>query len=294
MVSGMPKLGSGINEFDQTKVNEFTLDETRENIRKKIEHIDDPWSEVEENLNEIQNMTPEQLREGRRENIRKYHQEIDEDKEAEITKKLKEIADPKINELAENEINEQQVKEIRNALKCIFNGEILKPNESGNLGEMMMDQYYISQAYKPLNKHRVTSIDDKKDGFITGIDGVYEKTNPNGTKQYVIADAKYNKSRLIDTSDGKQMSSKWIKKRLKDAVGEVKAKEIRKSDEDNPGSVSRVVYHIDPNIDEYGNIHTDTQQVDRNGKKFGEITVAEFINKNGNVTFPNPDDSKSV
>lgn len=291
----MHKLGSGINELGKERepeVNEIPPDETAENFRKKIEHVDDPLSEVGENLDDIQNMTLEHLRARTRENIRKYRKEINEGKETEEAEEVKEISEPKINELSEKEINEQQIKEIKNTLKRIFNGEYLKPKESGNLGEMMMDQYYISRGYKPMKKHRVISLEDE---LKPGIDGVYEKINPNGTKHYVIADAKYNKAHLIDTkNDGKQMSSKWIKKRLKAAVGKVKAKEIRKSDEDNPGSVSRVVYHIDPNIDEYGNIHTDTQQVARNGKKFGEITVAEFIDKNGNVTFPNQDDSKSV
>lgn len=184
--------------------------------------------------------------------------------------------------LTDDEINEKQKEAIKEALKRILRGEQLTKEELGNLGEMMMDQYYISQGYKPLNKHRVTSIDDKKDGFRTGIDGVYKKTNPDGSKSYVIADAKYNTSQLSDTNDGKQMSDNWIDKRLDDAVGKEKADEIRDAAEDNPESVNHEVFHIDPNVDNNGNIHTDVQTVDSDGNKVGEKTVVEAYDSEGN------------
>lgn len=186
-------------------------------------------------------------------------------------------------ELTEDKINEKQKEAIKDAIKRILRGEQLTKEELGNLGEMMMDQYYISQGYTPLNKHRVTSLDDKKDGFRTGIDGVYEKTNPDGTKTYVIADAKYNTSQLSDTNDGKQMSDNWIDKRLDDAVGKEKADEIRDAAEDDPDSVKHEVFHIDPNMDENGNIHTDVQAVDADGNKVGEKTVVETYDSNGNL-----------
>lgn len=189
-------------------------------------------------------------------------------------------------ELTEDEINEKQKAAIKDALERIRNGEKLTNEELGNLGEMMMDQYYISKGYKPLNKHRVTSLDDKKGGFKTGIDGVYEKTNPDGTKSYVIVDAKYNTSQLSETNDGKQMSDNWIDKRLDDAVGKEKADEIRDAAEDDPDSVSHEVYHIDPNVDENGNIHTDTQEVDSEGNKVGEKTIVEYFDEDGNRIDP--------
>lgn len=185
-------------------------------------------------------------------------------------------------ELTEEEINEKQKAAIKEALERIRNGEKLTNEELGNLGEMMMDQYYISKGYKPLNKHRVTSLDDKKGGFKTGIDGVYEKTNPDGTKSYVIADAKYNTSQLSETNDGKQMSDNWIDKRLDDAVGKEKADEIRDAAEDDPDSVTHEVYHIDPTIDENGNMHTDTQEVDSEGNKIGDKTIVEYFDEDGN------------
>ena len=190
--------------------------------------------------------------------------------------------DNKKENLTDDEINEKQKEAIKEALEKILRGEQLTKEELGNLGEMMMDQYYISQGYKPLNKHRVTSIDDKKDGFRTGIDGVYEKTNPDGSKSYVIADAKYNTSQLSDTNDGKQMSDNWIDKRLDDAVGKEKADEIRDAAEDNPESVNHEVFHIDPNVDNDGNIHTDVQTVDSDGNKVGEKTVVEAYDSEGN------------
>lgn len=185
-------------------------------------------------------------------------------------------------ELTEEEINEKQKSAIKEGLKRIRNGEVLTKEELGNLGEMMMDQYYISKGYKPLNKYRVTSLDDKKGGFKTGIDGVYEKTNPDGSKSYVIVDAKYNTSQLSETNDGKQMSDNWIDKRLDDAVGKEKADEIREAAEDNPDSVKHEVYHIDPNLDENGHMHSDTQEVDSDGNRIGEKIVVELFDADGN------------
>ena len=192
-------------------------------------------------------------------------------------------------EISEDEINEKQKAAIKDAIERIRNGEKLTNEELGNLGEMMMDQYYISKGYKPLNKHRVTSLDDKKGGFRTGIDGVYEKANSDGTKSYVISDAKYNTSQLSETNDGKQMSDNWIDKRLDDAVGKEKADEIRDVAEDNPDSVNHEVYHIDPNIDENGNIHTDVQEVDPEGNKVGDKTIVEYFDEDGNRVEPSDD-----
>lgn len=194
--------------------------------------------------------------------------------------------DNECEELTEEEINEKQKAAIKEALERIRNGEKLTNEELGNLGEMMMDQYYISKGYKPLNKHRVTSLDDKKGGFKTGIDGVYEKTNPDGTKIYVIADAKYNTSQLSETNDGKQMSDNWIDKRLDDAVGKERADEIRDVAEDDPDSVKHEVYHIDPSVDENGNIHTDTQEVDSEGNKVGDKMIVEYFDEDGNCIAP--------
>lgn len=194
--------------------------------------------------------------------------------------------DDEAEELSEDKINEKQKVAIKEAFERIRTGEKLTNEELGNLGESMMDQYYISKGYKPLNKHRVTSLDDKKGGFKTGIDGVYEKNNSDGTKSYVIADAKYNTSKLSETNDGNQMSDNWIDKRLDNAVGKGKADEIRDAAEDDPDSVTHEVYHIDPTVDENGNMHTDTQEVNSEGNKVGEKTIVEYFDEDGKQIKP--------
>ena len=204
----------------------------------------------------------------------------------ETDKSDKNVEDKELSE----EINKQQNKAIKEAMERIRTGEKFTNEELGNLGEMMMDQYYISKGYKPLNKHRVTSLDDKKSGFKTGIDGVYEKNNSDGTKSYIVADAKYNTSKLSDTNDGKQMSDNWINKRLDASVGKEKADEIRDVAEDDPNLVRHEIYHIAPNIDENSNMHTDIQEVDSEGNKAGEKTVVEYFDKDGNRIEPSEED----
>lgn len=237
---------------------------------------------IEENKVKIQEIRNALLKED--EQIEAADDSSEGDPDNENTNEGEESKEDK--ELTEEEINEKQRAAIKDAWERIKNGEKLSNEELGNLGEMMMDQYYISKGYNPLNKHRVTSLDDKKGGFRTGIDGVYEKTNPDGTKSYVIVDAKYNTSQLSETNDGKQMSDNWIDKRLDDAVGKEKADEIREAAEDNPDSVKHEIYHIDPNVDENGNMHTDTQEVDSEGNKCGDKTIVEYFDENGERVEP--------
>ncbi len=167
-------------------------------------------------------------------------------------------------ELTEDEINQKQREAIKDALQRLERGEELTREEKGNLCEMMMDQYYISQGYKPLHSPRVTSLEDKGHH---GIDGVYEKDG-----KYVIVDAKYGQARLGDSQDGTQMSQEWINKRLDDAVGKEKADEIREAYENDPNSVSTEVYHFDP-----GTACSKIYHVDKNGEKDGdEVTVEMY------------------
>ncbi len=167
-------------------------------------------------------------------------------------------------ELTEDEINQKQREAIKDALQRLERGEELTREEKGNLCEMMMDQYYISQGYKPLHSPRVTSLEDKGHH---GIDGVYEKDG-----KYIIADAKYGQARLGDSQDGTQMSQEWINKRLDDAVGKEKADEIREAYENDPNSVSTEVYHFDP-----GTACSKIYHVDKNGEKDSdEVTVEMY------------------
>lgn len=208
----------------------------------------------------------------------KEDKDIESNKPEEKNEKLDNVDETKENDLTEKEINELQIAAIKEALERIRNGEKLTEKEKGNLGEMMMDQYYISKGYHPLNKNRVTSLDDSGH---QGIDGVYERTKEDGSKEYVIADAKYNTAKQDETNDGKQLSANWIDKRLDNAVGKEKADEIRDAYEDDPDSVKSEIYHIDPNPDEDGNIHTDTQEVDADGNKIGDKNTVETYDKNG-------------
>lgn len=184
--------------------------------------------------------------------------------------------------LTSEEINQKQIESIKDAFKRIADGEKLTDAEKGNLGEMLMDQYYISQGYEPIHSPRVTDLEHKAP---QGIDGVYEKTNLDGTKSYVIADAKVNQSQLSKgLADGtNQMSDEWIDKRLDNAVGKEKADEIRDSYEDDPSSVSREVYHYSYGDAEDGSSKADIFTVDEDGNSNRDKEVVQVFDSDGNV-----------
>ena len=199
------------------------------------------------------------------------------DSQEEDSSDAPENEDESSKELTQEEINELQQAAIKEAFDKIARGEELTNAEKGNLCEMMMDQYYISKGYTPLHD-RVTSLDDPGHH---GIDGVYEKQNEDGSKEYIIADAKYDSSKLGTTTDGKQLSDTWIYARLDDAVGKEKADEIRDAYEDNPDSVQRVVYHYAPTKDAEGNTYSDIFEVDADGMQCSDKTVVEIFDEKG-------------
>ena len=184
-------------------------------------------------------------------------------------------------ELSQDEINNLQQQAIKDGFRKIDCNEKLSDGEKGNLGEALMDQYYIGKGYNPIHSPRVTDLEHKSG---QGIDGVYEKTNPDGTKSYVIADAKVNFSRLNKgLADGtNQMSDAWIDKRLDAAVGKEKADEIRDAYEDNPDSVSKEVYRF--SYDDNGNSisQSDIHSVDNDGNLNNDGKVVQVFDKNGN------------
>lgn len=184
-------------------------------------------------------------------------------------------------DLTSEEINELQIKAIKEAFERIARGEKLTNAEKGNLGEMLMDQYYISQGYKPIHKSRVTDLAHKSG---QGIDGVYEKTNPDGTKSYIIADAKVNHSKLNEgLADGTdQMSKEWIEKRLDNSVGKEKADEIRDTYEDAPDSVSKEVYHFSYGDTEDGISSSNVTTVDDKGNLNKDKAVVQIFDEYGN------------
>ena len=184
-------------------------------------------------------------------------------------------------ELTQEEIDELQKKAIAEAFEKIANGEELTDVEKGNLGEMLMDQYYTSLGYTPIHKPRVTDLKTKSG---QGIDGVYEKTNPDGSKSYIIADAKVNYSKLSKgLADGTdQMSDAWIDKRLDSAVGKEKADEIRDAYEDNPSSVSKEVYHFSYSDKGNGLSEADVTTVDEDGNLNKDKEVVQVFDQLGN------------
>lgn len=203
-------------------------------------------------------------------------QETGEDNTSKETDKGKEES-----ELTSEEINELQRQAIKDAFERIARGEKLTDAEKGNLGEMLMDQYYISKGYTPIHKPRVIDLVHKSG---QGIDGVYEKTNPDGTKSYVIADAKVNHSQLSKgLADGTdQMSAAWIDKRLDDAVGKENADAIRDSYEDDPDSVSCEVYHFSYGETNDGSSYADVSTVDEKGNRNKDKELVQIFDSYGN------------
>ena len=113
----------------------------------------------------------------------------------------------------------------------------------GNYGEMKVDRDLAEKGYERVSIGAVTDLSTPTG---PGIDGVYfnEKTGVT-----VILDAKFNKSELGNTLDGKQMSSTWIDNRLDSAVGKEMADKIRMDRIFNPESVQSVLAKVDLNGD---------------------------------------------
>ncbi|SDD98341.1 LXG domain of WXG superfamily protein [Bhargavaea beijingensis] len=125
----------------------------------------------------------------------------------------------------------------RNAIKYVESGKTkLKNNQQkGNYGEMKMDVHYESQGYNRISRDRVTKLDQP---IAKGIDGVYENSSP--PPKFVIAEAKYNKSRLKNLKDGRrQMDDIWVSDRLENAIGKQKTKELNKEKLLNPNNVRK-------------------------------------------------------
>lgn len=117
--------------------------------------------------------------------------------------------------------------------------------QKGNYGEMKMDQYYASKGYVRISICRVMDINDPAH---QGIDGVYYNIDrQKGEPEFIIAEAKYNTSKLGYTKyDGKQMSDRWImgKNRIESAVGYAFAKEVILAI--NKGKCEKQVFHVFP------------------------------------------------
>lgn len=253
-VESSGKYAAEVRQLSETGFKEVSL--------RQAEHIEGRIDAVFSKLDEIKDLTPEQLRDKLDEAVEARGREGVEESAVKPT----EAESSETRELTDDEINEKQKSEIRSALARLENGEQLSDKEVGNLCEMMMDQYYIGQGYRPLHE-RVTSLDDP---IHQGLDGAYEKDG-----KFVIVDAKYNRAQLHETLDGRQMSENWIDRRLDAAVGKEKADEIRDAMEEDPSRVSAEVYHYDPHPNLDGKTHSDVYRVDENGYKCGESVTVE-------------------
>ena len=121
----------------------------------------------------------------------------------------------------------------------------------------MMDVHYESQGYNRISRDRVTKLDQS---ITKGIDGVYEDAGP--PPKFIIAEAKYNRSRLKQTKSGKQMGDPWVhsSKRLEKALGEEKLLELELELMKNPECLKKQLFKVKPNgktlvhdLDKYGN-----------------------------------------
>lgn len=168
------------------------------------------------------------------------------------------------------EVSAKQEESLKEGMERLENGDTLTRMEKGNLGEIMMDQHYISHGYESLMspEDRVSGLDAKGHH---GIDGIYEKDG-----QYVIVEAKYGSGKLIELSDEiRQMSWPWISARLESAVGDEKAVEIERAYNKNPDNVRREVYHYNPKADEDGLTHSDVYSVNAKGEKIGPSAIVD-------------------
>jgi hypothetical protein len=91
--------------------------------------------------------------------------------------------------------------------------------DKGLFGEHVSDAYMRAQGHQKLNDGGVLTPLPPVPARGQGIDGVWKHHSP--PPDYIITEAKYGKSRLSMTKDGKQMSDTWImgSDRLKKAVG---------------------------------------------------------------------------
>lgn len=75
----------------------------------------------------------------------------------------------------------------------------------GDISENMMDWYFKNSKWEKLEGEVGSN----------GIDGLYVKRDKDGNiKDVMVVESKYNKSKLGDTLNGKQMSKEWVEAKL--------------------------------------------------------------------------------
>ncbi len=91
----------------------------------------------------------------------------------------------------------------------------------GNFGEMATDVDMVDKGWTPQHR-RVTDIDA---ATAHGLDHIFSKPGP--PKVTLIVDSKFGTAGLSTLADGtRQMSDRWIRDRLFDAIGRTNAIEI--------------------------------------------------------------------
>lgn len=96
-----------------------------------------------------------------------------------------------------------------------FDAKTATTKQKGNYGEYKADYNLIhNQSLKDagydlelIGRPAPTSLDDT---IVKGIDGLYENKNEDLPIKFVIDEAKFGRSRLGKTEDGKQMSDDWL------------------------------------------------------------------------------------
>jgi len=159
------------------------------------------------------------------------------------------------------------VKKSSKDVDKTFDASKATNKQKGNFGEIKATDNLLNNPtlkqkgydLKRIGDDAPTGLDDK---IKKGVDGIYENATP--LPKYVIDEAKYGKSRLGKTKDGKQMHDDWVKgsDRLADQVGKKKALEIERAIKN--GEVEKVLSKIDKN----GNVVT--KKLDSNGKVIGD------------------------
>lgn len=155
-----------------------------------------------------------------------------------------------------------------------FNAKKATAKQKGNFGEYKADDNLVNNQslkdagydLKPVGIPAPTSLDDT---IGKGIDGLYENQNKDSPIRYVIDEAKFGRSGLGKTKDGKQMSDEWLKgeatgnKRILHAVDGDKELAKKITNALNNGQVERVLTKIDAD----GNVLT--YRLDSTGKIIG-------------------------
>ena len=132
------------------------------------------------------------------------------------------------------------------------------PAKGAAFGEKMAHQKMEELGYKRIDKGGEYAPGQK------GIDGVYKNTNP--PPDYVIMEAKYNTSQLGYTKDGRQMSDKWVEKRLSSAVNPREADKIMASIDN--GSTQKWLLRVDESGNVTGKVLDSSGKIVRGAKPF--------------------------